>query len=72
MNNNGAYYKFDPVYGDNYTWTGYKSVKTNQRQAKDCLHKQCEKCKGTGITDRGTICVHHISCDCVLCKPCKL
>jgi hypothetical protein len=70
MNNNDQYYHFEPKYGENFTWVGYKDLKTNKRPAKDCLHKQCEKCKGTGLTEQGTLCIHHISCDCPMCSPC--
>ena len=34
-----------------------------------CLHEQCPCCKGTGIKNDGTMCVHMISCPCPKCRP---
>ncbi len=35
-----------------------------------CLHKQCDRCNGTGV-DKLTkqFCIHMISCPCRLCNP---
>ena len=33
-----------------------------------CIHEQCTLCNGTGRKDDGTICVHHISCNCKKCS----
>jgi hypothetical protein len=38
----------------------------NQRP---CLHNSCQNCKGTGVKQDGTVCVHMISCPCPKCSP---
>lgn len=34
-----------------------------------CLHDSCPLCKGTGKKEDGSICIHHISCNCHKCTP---
>lgn len=34
-----------------------------------CLHDSCSLCKGTGKKVDGSICIHHISCNCPKCTP---
>lgn len=50
-------------------WKIQDRSKDKPEYIKRCIHKQCKKCRGTGITKQGTICVHMISCKCPLCSP---
>lgn len=34
---------------------------------KPCMHDSCPYCVGTGIKHDGSMCVHHISCNCTKC-----
>lgn len=37
---------------------------------RDCLHKNCGMCGGTGIKKDGTgVCLHMLSCPCPDCSP---
>ncbi len=33
-----------------------------------CLHLQCGRCRGSGMDERGRICVHAVSCPCPKCS----
>jgi hypothetical protein len=48
----------------------FKPLWTNSNEDNDCLHKQCERCNGTGV-DKVTkqSCIHFISCPCKRCTP---
>lgn len=35
---------------------------------KECLHKSCPECKGTGKKKNGEMCIHMISCPCPRCN----
>ena len=35
----------------------------------NCMHRRCPECKGTGITQTGSCCVHSLSCPCRRCSP---
>lgn len=37
-------------------------------EKSDCLHVNCPSCKGTGVNQFGTSCIHGISCPCKNCR----
>lgn len=39
---------------------------------KECLHKQCTSCQGTGTTKFGAPCIHALACSCGNCSPTML
>lgn len=41
----------------------------NGDNQQPCLHDQCRECAGTGRTIGGSICIHHLSCQCPKCSP---
>lgn len=53
---------FDDVYSRRYQTAPVSDVKDT------CLHKQCSRCKGSGKTEDGGICIHGISCPCKNCR----
>lgn len=40
-----------------------------ENTVKECLHKLCKACHGTGSKENGQNCVHMISCPCKKCSP---
>lgn len=42
--------------------------KSQETPFQPCMHDQCTECHGTGVTSRGTHCVHYISCTCPKCS----
>lgn len=56
---------------DDY-WRGYTNeswMKYNAGMPKQCRHKGCSECHGSGRKKNGEICVHMLSCDCKQCSP---
>lgn len=33
-----------------------------------CMHDNCPSCVGTGIKSDGSLCFHHLSCNCPKCS----
>lgn len=44
------------------------NIGINDKKEIPCIHQQCTLCNGTGRKKDGTICVHHISCNCKKCS----
>lgn len=45
-------------------------IKERDKELEDihCLHKECDKCHGSGVTAQGFDCIHMISCPCKNCS----
>lgn len=41
----------------------------NYPKQPHCLHDNCPSCNGTGVKFDGSLCIHHISCNCPKCSP---
>lgn len=39
-------------------------VGKREEDEKECLHRRCSGCNGTGRKENGETCVHYISCPC--------
>lgn len=51
-------------------WDNLPKMKTRGEDFdKNCLHKSCPACGGTGIKKSGGVCIHGISCPCRTCSP---
>ena len=38
------------------------------KHPKECLHKQCPECKGTGLKRNSKSCHHEVFCACIQCR----
>lgn len=50
----------------------FTEITEDNLKERECLHKQCPECYGTGKKKNGDLCVHHVSCPCPICSPFKL
>lgn len=54
---------------DQYKRDNFFDSSNGIKKYSECLHKQCTRCKGTGVTKRGEPCLHYLSCQCPKCTP---
>lgn len=42
--------------------------KQDDKKKSNCLHENCPRCNGTGISNLGGVCIHNIACNCPKCS----
>lgn len=46
----------------------YLNMPNVLQQHKKCMHDSCTNCRGTDIKQDGSMCIHHIACNCPKCS----
>jgi uncharacterized protein (DUF1778 family) len=53
----------------NLNMHNYLNMPNVLQQTTKCIHDSCPSCHGTGVKQDGSICIHHIACNCPKCSP---